>query len=141
MRALTVKQPWAACLASGVKRIENRKWRPTFRGPLLVHAGLTADPIGGPTGWLTRYRDQFGPYVLNLGCIIALATLSGIHRAGPECGPACDPWGQPDVWHWEIGYATPLDNPIPAVGRLGLWKPDNKLIHAAYAQTRQWCND
>jgi hypothetical protein len=39
MRALTILQPWAEMIARGVKRIENRTWRTSHRGPLTTHAG------------------------------------------------------------------------------------------------------
>lgn len=37
MKALTIKQPWAALIAVGLKPIENRKRRINYRGPLLIH--------------------------------------------------------------------------------------------------------
>lgn len=40
MKFLTVRQPWATCLASGVKTIETRPWSTSYRGPLAIHAGL-----------------------------------------------------------------------------------------------------
>ena len=40
MKAISVRQPWAALIALGVKDIENRVWRTRYRGVILVHAGL-----------------------------------------------------------------------------------------------------
>ena len=39
--ALSIRQPWAWLIVHGHKDIENRDWPTNFRGPLLVHAGLT----------------------------------------------------------------------------------------------------
>ena len=36
MRALSVKQPWANLIASGLKTIETRTWATAYRGPLLI---------------------------------------------------------------------------------------------------------
>jgi hypothetical protein len=36
MKALSVKQPWAELIASGIKTIETRIWHTHFRGPLLI---------------------------------------------------------------------------------------------------------
>lgn len=36
MKALSVKQPWAELIASGVKTIETRTWYTSYRGPLLI---------------------------------------------------------------------------------------------------------
>lgn len=38
MKVLSVKQPWAALLVNGIKDIENRTRRTTFRGRILIHA-------------------------------------------------------------------------------------------------------
>lgn len=46
MKALSVRQPWAWAIVSGHKTIENRSWQTTYRGPLLIHAGRTFDPVG-----------------------------------------------------------------------------------------------
>jgi len=47
--ALSVKQPWAALLAAGIKTIEIRSWPTRRRGRVLIHAGKVADER--PEGW------------------------------------------------------------------------------------------
>lgn len=47
--ALSLKQPWAALVAHGLKSIEVRSWRVAYRGPLLIHAARVSDPR--PEGW------------------------------------------------------------------------------------------
>ena len=44
MKILSVRNPWAWLLVAGHKDIENRTWRTSYRGPLLIHASLGADP-------------------------------------------------------------------------------------------------
>ena len=39
VRALTIKQPWAELIITGLKDVENRSRRTNFRGRLAVHAG------------------------------------------------------------------------------------------------------
>ncbi len=41
MTAITVQQPWAALIAAGAKRTENRTWRPrsVVGKPIAIHAG------------------------------------------------------------------------------------------------------
>lgn len=56
MKALTICQPYAAliCLPSTDwrhKRVENRKWFTSYRGPLLIHAGKSRD-------WLEVYMAE-----------------------------------------------------------------------------------
>ncbi len=43
MKALSIRQPWAALIVNGHKDIENRDWRTHFRGLVLIHAGLKTD--------------------------------------------------------------------------------------------------
>ena len=38
MKTISIKQPWASLIVSGVKDIENRTWKTNFRGRVLVHA-------------------------------------------------------------------------------------------------------
>jgi hypothetical protein len=43
MKTLSVKQPWAWLLVTGVKDIENRSWYTSYRGPILIHASKKVD--------------------------------------------------------------------------------------------------
>lgn len=38
MRALSVTQPWAECIVSEGKNIENRSWNTKLRGYIAIHA-------------------------------------------------------------------------------------------------------
>ncbi len=43
LRALTVRAPWAWAIIRGLKRVENRGWRTSFRGRLAIHAGTSRE--------------------------------------------------------------------------------------------------
>jgi ASCH domain len=43
MKALSVRQPWAWLIVQGFKGIENRTWQTSFRGTVLIHAGMRID--------------------------------------------------------------------------------------------------
>ncbi len=47
--ALSLKQPWAALLAHGLKTVEVRKWATRVRGPVLIHAARLPDER--PEAW------------------------------------------------------------------------------------------
>lgn len=49
MYALSLKQPWAALLAHGLKTIEVRRWPTARRGRVLIHAAKIADDR--PEAW------------------------------------------------------------------------------------------
>lgn len=82
--ALSVKQPWAALLALGVKTVEVRTWSPgRRRGPVLIHAAKMPDDRPEAWQWLTT------PALRELaevrGGVIGRGELSGVVRYGtPE---------------------------------------------------------
>ncbi|MGW3563568.1 hypothetical protein ACWDSL_06645 [Streptomyces sp. NPDC000941] len=43
IRALTIRQPWAAAIAHADKRVEKRVWPTAYRGPVLFHSAKTID--------------------------------------------------------------------------------------------------
>lgn len=45
MRALSIRQPWAWLIVNGYKDIENRDWKTSYRGKVLVHAGKKIDKL------------------------------------------------------------------------------------------------
>jgi hypothetical protein len=45
VRAISIRQPWAALVALGIKDIENRARRTLYRGPLLIHASRTSSEL------------------------------------------------------------------------------------------------
>jgi hypothetical protein len=128
MRALTIRQPWAAAIAHGPKRIENRT-RPVppahLGTTILIHAGVTEDKNALPA-------DMTGQWPRHFGAIIAVATLAACHR-DDRC---CRPWGFPDTWHWQLDQVQPLARPVLGVrGQLGLWAVPDDVLAAVQQQT------
>ncbi|MFD7980241.1 hypothetical protein [Streptomyces sp. NPDC059071] len=123
MRALTVRQPYADAIVWGTKTTENRS-RPVpgmhLGSRILIHAArlphaskVTAAGLG-----LTHAPDV-------RGAVIGTAILDSCHQAADGC---CAPWGVADSWHWVLRDARPLPRPVPAVGLLGLWTPDEDVL-------------
>ncbi|WP_330282087.1 hypothetical protein [Streptomyces sp. NBC_00588] len=126
VRVLTIRQPWAALIACGVKPVENRSWPlpAGFSGPLLIHAGMRDDV----DGWrVLRSMDRSTLEVI-YGAIIAVAMNVTCHRATDCCA---DQWGEPGVWHWVLDDVRRLPEPISATGRLKLWTPDPEVTAEA----------
>lgn len=130
IRALTVHQPWAACIAAGVKTIENRTWAPkTWRGTLLIHAGVAWDTTAkdSPAPVEETFIRHTPPGAGTQGAVVAVAMLKDCHPADGRC---CAPWGQPQrwIWHWELAGIQALERPVPCRGRQRLWIPDAGLL-------------
>lgn len=68
MKVLTLKQPFASLVASGIKEYEFRTWKTSYRGELLIHAGLGVD-----TKEMEKYKDYNLDYPT--GSIIAKVNL------------------------------------------------------------------
>lgn len=134
--ALTVKQPWAHMIAYGGKTIENRGWETRYRGMFAIHAGkgwdrdAEDDPVAVEAWsvWIRNADPEFRalPFDrknpgITFAAVIAVADLTGCHEAAqPTC--ACSPWAEANQWHWELSNIRPLANPIPCLGKLGLWR-------------------
>lgn len=110
MRSLTIRQPWAGCVAHLDKRVENRSWRcpPTFIGErIAIHSSASVDKtpiLGVPCGaeeWAslfasraewdawrfwhlggTRRDTEHWPPKLALGAVVATAVIVGCHLEG-----------------------------------------------------------
>lgn len=134
IRALTVKQPWATLIASGVKDVENRTWVPSrFAGPVLIHAAATVDKTAYSHEHVGKALfEAVGNDELPTGAVIAIAGTVRPHRDG--IGGHCYPLGEDDCWHWVLSDVRRLPRPVPAKGRLGLWIPDPELLAAVEAQ-------
>lgn len=106
VRALSVRQPWAALIASGEKHIEYRSWSTSYRGPLIIVASKTFDQE------VSEYQDL--PRVTWTACTIAKVDLVYIFDDG-------------DRFHWILENPIPLD-PVPIRGHLGLFLIDRCLV-------------
>jgi hypothetical protein len=75
-RAITLRQPWAACMVHGDKRIENRPrpWQPGWR---LLHAGADIDrsALRHPLVARTIHGHE-----LHTRAIIGVARITGCHN-------------------------------------------------------------
>ncbi|MEV5348958.1 hypothetical protein [Streptomyces achromogenes] len=122
VRALTVRQPWAAAIAYAGKNIENRVQRWSYRGPVLIHAGATIDRAARKHPPMTAVIRGLQ---LEQRAVIAVARIADCHADDGECTP----WSLPGHNHYVLQDVTPLSLPVPHErGRLGLWFPPAELV-------------
>lgn len=153
MRALSFTRPWTELVLSGVKPVENRRWKRAYSGPLIVHGAMSYDGAAevlvgelGRDGMLTsedygRLDDAALHREAPTG-YLGVVTVVDIHQAGDlactseyddEC---CSPWAFPDQWHWQLTDPRRFPHPIPGPGRLGLFDPPEHVVNAAIAALR-----
>lgn len=126
IRALTVRNrpiPWAGLIAAGIKPTENRSWRTNRRGPVLIHASASHEPLTAYTA-PDGVEHEIPRRLQSCGRILALAVIEDCHRADGCCAP----WGEPEGWHWTISDVRALPRPVPARGMPGFWRPDRGTV-------------
>ncbi|GGM26651.1 hypothetical protein GCM10011608_09380 [Micromonospora sonchi] len=141
MKAITVREPWASCIASGAKTIENRASGTNYRGPLLVHTSQQIDTpaIFDPRVQKALNLRQGSVSHFDHGMVIAVADLVDVHDADTiptltgEPGTCCEPWGQRMhgvrvAKHLVLANVRRLAKPVSARGALGLWTPDEHVV-------------
>jgi hypothetical protein len=138
-KCLTICQPYAHLIASGVKRVENRTWPTDYRGPLLIHAGKSREWYDAET--LAEYG--LAESDLTFGAIVAVAELADcLNFTAAMCSPAVRdrfPWlGSHEHTEgpvcWVLENVRRLARPIPYPGARKLFDvPADVLAGVTYA--------
>lgn len=130
IRAISLHQPWASLMAWRLKIHETRGWSTEHRGPLAIHAAKAVHDYA-------RSEAQLNPAIrqalearrltidaLPLGAVLAVCRLE-------KCLPS--DLVRPDSvdgvmgnfehgrYAWQTADMTPLDPPVPARGKQGIW--------------------
>jgi hypothetical protein len=73
VKIISIRQPWASLIVSGVKDVENRTWSTRYRGPVLIHASRTVDEISDD-----EFQVRFGmplPAASPRGGVVGVAEI------------------------------------------------------------------
>ncbi|MCF0234627.1 MAG: ASCH domain-containing protein, partial [Thermoguttaceae bacterium] len=77
LKALTVRAPWAWAIMAGLKRVENRSWKSSFRGCVAIHAGCSPDSDADAATVFNELQIKSPPNLIR-GAIIGLVDLVDI---------------------------------------------------------------
>lgn len=122
MKALTIKQPWADLIIAGIKDIENRTWKTSYRGRVLIHTSkspcsrgdLDAYPLSALSENINL--DKYAPGRFTNGAIIGSVDIVDCVMNHPS------EWAEKGVYNWVLANPVKFENPILNVkGMLGLW--------------------
>lgn len=139
MKAISIKQPFAALIAAGVKRAETRTWATKYRGPLLIQASLLAHHLFCSYDHRTelleldnrRARRKFYVpklYIPRSGemmCVVDLVDVYPFENTKEHESMACCDWYEGYIWKFENPRTT---KPIPLKGKLSLFEVPDELI-------------
>ncbi|MBQ0855737.1 hypothetical protein J8N05_47135 (plasmid) [Streptomyces sp. BH-SS-21] len=129
LRGITVKQPWAACIVDGDKRIENRP-RAWSTGWRLLHAGGSVDRPALRDPLVAR---TIRGHHLHTSAVLAVVRITGCHT-DPDDGPACSEWAQPGCFHLDLDDVHVLPLPVPCPGALGPWRVPRPVFEQVLLQ-------
>ena len=119
--ALSVRQPWAHLIVEGRKRVEVRSWVDPYRGPLWIHAARASD---------VRAAMHFDLAHVFTGAFVSRVVLLDIvpldaHRWERWRSAHCVPGPAPaNAYGWVLDDARAIEPPVPAAGRLRLFRVD-----------------
>lgn len=124
MKAITCRQPWADCIASGAKTVENRGRVSSFRGEVAIHASKTTDLLGDTDPRVLGLLGAGPRAGVPLGAIVAVAEVVDCHLAQwPADVTCCSPWGDRyyngfPAYHLVFGNIRALSSPVYCRGAL-----------------------
>lgn len=143
MKALTVCQPYASLIvgwegvdAADVKRVENRNWPTKYRGPLLIHAGISMQWLKkwpGPTPGDDGQVMPFGK-IIGSAEVVDCQTIQAIYSA-PDNSPLG--WVKHHAhavgphYCWILRRPRRLLTPIDYRGRQGLFNVSDDVLAGA----------
>jgi len=126
MKAVTLTQPWATAVARGVKRIETRGWSTGYRGWLAIHAAkgwTVADrefALEAAFPYLGLYPEQYPR-----GVVVCVAKLVDVRPVEKLPRVSVEDWlfgnFEPGRFGWVLEDVYAFGEPVPAVGKQGLW--------------------
>lgn len=129
IRGISIKQPWAACILTGQKSIENRP-KPWSRRWMLLHA---SQQIDRPALRVPLVARTIRTRQLTTKAVVGVARLVDCHQ-DPGGSPPCTPWAQADAWHLVFQDVHELPLPVSVHGQLGPWKPTEGLLAQVFQQ-------
>jgi hypothetical protein len=131
-KVLTVKNPWATFIVKGIKDVENRLWKTSYRGKLLIHSSMKSETSVIFSKEIIRELGKYpcGSYLSDgdyiNGCIIGSVDLTDCVVGYPSI------WAEKSdeitIYNWVLENPAEFEKPIPCKGKLGLWTLSNDDI-------------
>lgn len=112
--ALSLHRPWPFLILAAGKDVENRTWRTSYRGSVLLHAARPWDH-----GQHGRPED----HPLGIVGVADLVDVCVAQVEEPRRVCQCGPWARSGQYHWRLANPHRFAVPVPCPGRQRLWTP------------------
>ena len=130
-KVLSVRQPYASLLVSGIKDVENRSRRTNYRGKVLIHAAKKVHDVVR----FLKTRHEFTVEEIAMmtqmneveendlfGCIVGSVEIVDCVQDSTSA------WAERGQWHLVCRNAKVFAQPVRNVkGRLGLWEWEGSI--------------
>ncbi len=121
MRALSVRQPWAELIISGLKLFELRS-RPTrVRGRIWIHAALRVEREWLTVAGMDEAQAVTGALIGSVEIIDCMPLNDHIVRELQAAGPFFGELSRATGYVWRLAAPRRLDSPIRWRGALGFF--------------------
>jgi len=145
MKALTVKQPWASLICSGIKDVENRTWSTKFRGRILIHAAMKPLKFDDAVNYMSiemlkQAVDFHWSTDHVVGVIMGSVEIVDCVVNHPSI------WAEATdnhrvIWNWVLANPILFKEPIPAKGALSLWWINIDVCHICGQRAEYPCEN
>lgn len=137
LNVMTLKQPFASLIILGAKQYETRGWNTSYRGRVLIHAGLDKEysaQCAAPP--FDKYiKGIYGFYALPFGAIIGECMIEYTQETeGMRDKISLEERAFGDYrtgrWAWRLRNPVAYKVATPARGQLQIWTfPQANLLH------------
>jgi hypothetical protein len=139
LRAISLWQPWATAMASGLKRNETRGFQTKHRGEIAIHAAKHWDRGQRDFLAIKRACGEIPWDNLPFGAIVAVVDISDVWATVSNAdlvGETERSWGDygPNRYAWSTNNLRPLREPVPCSGQQGMWTLDGAIEALVRAQ-------
>ena len=126
MKVLSVKEPYATFIKLGMKKVETRSFKTSYRGELYIHASATQISKRDQKKWAKFVKNtsfQYGKILCKcklVDCIYMTKEYVDHMKKQNHQEYLCGEYKE-GRYAWILKDVVPLENPIQAKGQLNIW--------------------
>ena len=124
MKTITLKQPYASLIANGYKEYEFRSWKTSYRGELLIHAGISEDKQAMKKFSLLNLDYPKSRVVAKVNLVDCIPIDDKFNKELKTLNNEVYGNKDRDGYAWKLELIEKIDSDEIIKGKLGLWNLD-----------------